>query len=198
VCVVKDEAAAFYADVLECLSHGGLPFLVGGAFAYVHYSGLARETKDLDLFVTRDDVDAALSLLEARGYKTALTFPHWLGKATYNDRFVDLIFSSGNGIARVDELWFDHAAHDTIFGVPIRLCPAEEMIWSKAFVQERERFDGADVLHLIRARGPELAWDRLLMRFAEHCACSSVTSSCSGSSIRISRTRCRAGSPTSC
>ena len=28
------------------------------------------------------------------------------------------------------------------------------MIWSKAFVQERERFDGADVLHLLREAGP--------------------------------------------
>jgi hypothetical protein len=44
----------------------------------------------------------------------------------------------------------------------------EEMIWSKAFVQERERFDGADVMHLLRAVGSALDWDRLLMRFGEH------------------------------
>ena len=35
--------------------------------------------------------------------------------------------------------------------MPVRLCPAEEMIWSKAFIMERERFDGADVAHLLRA-----------------------------------------------
>ena len=46
--------------------------------------------------------------------------------------------------------------------------PPEEMIWSKAFVQERERFDGADVLHLFRSLAPTLAWARLLMRFGEH------------------------------
>jgi hypothetical protein len=42
------------------------------------------------------------------------------------------------------------------------------MMWSKAFVQERERFDGADVAHLIRALGPSLDWDRLLARFGDH------------------------------
>jgi hypothetical protein len=33
---------------------------------------------------------------------------------------------------------------------------------------ERERFDGADVLHLIRARQDEINWPRLLSRFGEH------------------------------
>ena len=42
------------------------------------------------------------------------------------------------------------------------------MIWSKAFVQERERFDGADVMHLISQFGPSLDWTRLLERFGPH------------------------------
>ena len=46
--------------------------------------------------------------------------------------------------------------------------PIEEMIWSKAFLMERERFDGADVLHLIRARQNDIDWPRLLARFGEH------------------------------
>jgi hypothetical protein len=32
----------------------------------------------------------------------------------------------------------------------------EEMVWQKAFIMERERFDGADVVHLIQAPwGPD-------------------------------------------
>jgi len=54
---------------------------------------------------------------------------------------------------------------DHVLGVPVQLCPAEEMIWSKAFVMERERYDGNDVMHLIRARGPDLDWRRLIDRF---------------------------------
>ena len=46
--------------------------------------------------------------------------------------------------------------------------PVEEMIWSKAFLMERERFDGADVPHLMRARQQRSNWPRLLPRFGEH------------------------------
>jgi len=77
-----------------------------------------------------------------------------------------VIFGSGNGAAPVDELWFEHAVEDEVLGLPVRLCPAEEMIWQKAYVMERERYDGADVAHLIRAR--DLDWDRLRERFSRH------------------------------
>jgi hypothetical protein len=50
----------------------------------------------------------------------------------------------------------------------VQLCPAEETIWSKAFVMERERYDGADVAHLLRACGEHLDWRRLLHRFGAH------------------------------
>jgi hypothetical protein len=56
-----------------------------------------------------------------------------------------------------------------VLGVPVRLCPPEEMIWSKAFIMERERYDGADVAHLVRACAETLDWARLLERFgSEH------------------------------
>jgi hypothetical protein len=42
------------------------------------------------------------------------------------------------------------------------------MIWSKSFSMERERFDGADVIHLLRARADDLDWPRLLRRFGAH------------------------------
>ena len=50
-------------------------------------------------------------------------------------------------------------------GVDVLLAPPEEMIWSKGFVLERERYDGADVNHLLHACGESLDWDRLLRRF---------------------------------
>jgi hypothetical protein len=81
---------------------------------------------------------------------------------------VDLIFSSGNGMARVDDGWFENATGGEVLGVPVRLCAVEEMIWSKAFIMERERFDGADVLHLLHERASTLDWHRLLARFGDH------------------------------
>ena len=48
-----------------------------------------------------------------------------------------------------------------VLGVIVRLSPAEEMIWSKAFIMERERYDGADISHLIRACQGRLDWQRV-------------------------------------
>jgi len=42
------------------------------------------------------------------------------------------------------------------------------MIWSKAFIMERERYDGADISHLIRACQGRLDWHRLVARFGTH------------------------------
>lgn len=161
-------ATAFYTRSLDTLNAAGTPFLVGGAFALERYTGIARDTKDFDVFVRPQDCKATLDALHRAGYSTELTFPHWLGKAFAGDRFIDVIFRSGNGISEVDDEWFIHATADRVFGQPVLLCPPEEMIWSKAYVQERERFDGADVAHLLRARSDTLDWDRMLRRFGPH------------------------------
>lgn len=42
------------------------------------------------------------------------------------------------------------------------------MIWSKAFVMERERYDGADIIHLVRCCSSTLDWARLLERFGAY------------------------------
>jgi len=97
-------------------------------------------------------------------------FPHWLGKVFQGEHYVDLIFSSGNGVARVDDGWFEHSVEDEVLGVRVRLIPAEEMIWSKATIMERERFDGADIAHLLRCRADDLDWRRLLDRFGDEHA----------------------------
>jgi hypothetical protein len=165
---VGDPASVFYAHALTRLQRAGIPFMIGGAFAFSYYSKIARDTKDLDVFVRPEDCEPALSVFARAGYQTELPFPHWLGKVHCGPHFIDVIFNSGNGVARVDDRWFEHAPDVELFGVGVQLSPAEEMIWSKAFVQERERFDGADVLHLIRAIGTRLDWTRLLERFGDH------------------------------
>jgi hypothetical protein len=165
---IHDPAADFYMDALKQLQDLGIPFLVGGAFAFSHYSHVSRDTKDVDVFVKPDDCPRVLEGFAHLGYRTELPFPHWLGKIRSGDHVMDVIFNSGNGVARVDDLWFEHAPKTNVLGSIVRLSPVEEMIWSKAFIQERERFDGADVLHLLRETGPSLDWPRLLMRFGDY------------------------------
>jgi hypothetical protein len=156
------------ADALRALAAAGVPHLVAGAYAFFEYTGIFRDTKDLDVFVRERDLAEAFWALEQGGFRTELLDPGWIGKAYRGGWFVDLIFSSGNGVAVVDDLWFEHARPRQVMGVDVLLAPPEEMIWSKAFVLERERFDGHDVNHLIRACAEELDWDRLLGRFERY------------------------------
>ncbi len=158
----------FYRHTLEIFTASGIPFLVGGTHAYYRYTGVARETKDFDLFVARDAYPRIVEVLQQAGYQTELKFPHWLGKVYKDNAFIDLIFSGGNGEAAVDAEWFEHAIEGKIFGIPVRLVAPEEMIWSKSYVMERERYDGGDVMHLILRTGKRLDWNRLVSRFGDH------------------------------
>lgn len=162
------DRSAFYRRVLHTLAAHDVPFVVGGAFAFTHYCGLKRQTKDLDLFIREADWPLVAATLGDAGVDTHLRFPHWLGKATAGGHLVDLIFNSGNGVSRVDDEWVQRGPGVRLLDVTVRVCPVEEMIWSKAYVMERERFDGADVLHLLRATGRTLDWAHLLRRFGGH------------------------------
>ena len=160
--------AAFYRQVMETLKEARLPFLVGGTWAYNRHTGIDRPTRDLDIFIRRGDFGSVAAALRNAGDEVDLTFPHWLGKVKRGGACIDIIFSSGNAIAEVDDLWFEHAADAEVLGIPVKISPAEEMIWSKAFIMERERYDGADVAHLLRACGDRLDWARLFRRFDPH------------------------------
>jgi hypothetical protein len=161
-------ARDFYRTGLLHLNQAAVPFLVGGAYALEHYAGIFRHTKDFDIFVRPRDRDRVAGVLAAAGCQTDHTYPHWLSKAFFGEHFIDIVFNSGNGICMVDDEWFEHAVDREVLGIPVRLCPPEEMIWSKAFILERERYDGADIAHILRTCAPHLAWPRILRRFAGH------------------------------
>ena len=158
----------FCVDVMRRFHDARLPFLVGGTYACERYTGLPRRTKDLDVFLRQRDLERALEVADAAGYRTDRTSPHWLGKIFNHDDFIDVIYGSGNKACPVDDGWFAHAVEETVLGLPVLLCPVEETVWSKAFIMERERFDGADVIHLLHARAGQLDWARLLSRFGAY------------------------------
>lgn len=156
-----------YRAALVALAEAGVPFLVGGGYAYAHYTGRAPHTKDVDLYVRPHDRNGAFQALAGAGFHVEGVF-YWIGKAMRGDDCVDVICQTTNGLTTVDDEWFAHAPAAEALGLPIRLCPVEELIWSKAFLMERERYDGSDVAHLLLARGAELDWTRLLRRFDRH------------------------------
>jgi hypothetical protein len=166
--VLPADTVEFYRGVLLGLLEREVPFLVGGAYAMKEHAGIERHTRDLDLFVRRETLPAIERAASELGYVALEFSPHWLWKITTDAGYIDLIWSSGNGAAPVDELWFAHSMASEVFGIPVRLIPAEEMIWSKAYIQERERYDGADIAHILHRSADGLDWERLLERFGAH------------------------------
>ncbi|MBI5276931.1 MAG: nucleotidyltransferase [Burkholderiales bacterium] len=165
---VAPGTAAFYAQVLRVLVDANVPFLVGGAFAHACFTGIRRATKDLDLFIRREDYERIERLMTERGWRTEMSYPHWLAKVYSRDDFIDLIFNSGNGVTPVGDAWFHDNAEAEILGVPVRIANVEDSLLSKAFIMERERYDGADVAHLIHSVAEKLDWAGLLERFGGH------------------------------
>ena len=159
---------AFYRRALMALQAAQVPFLVGGGYALAHYAGIIRHTKDFDIFVYPYHCARALEVLHTAGYYTELTFPHWLGKVCSGPECIDVIFSAGNCVATVDEAWFAHATAGSALGIPVHFCPPEEMLWSKSYVMERERYHGSDIMHLLHACSAQFDWTRLLERFGAH------------------------------
>jgi len=165
---LSEETQEFYRRMLRALLDARAPFLVGGAYAFARYTGIERFTKDFDIFVRPTEVHAVEEALAAAGCVIERFSPHWLSKAHSGDDFIDIIWSSGNAVATVDDLWFQHGPRGKVLDVPLQLIPCEEMIWSKSFIMERERYDGGDVAHLIHEQAHRLDWQRLLDRFADH------------------------------
>lgn len=162
------EARSCYRDVLLALRQAGVPFAVGGAFAVHRHTGIWRVTKDLDLLLLAESVPEALRCLGDAGFEIEIKDPVWLAKARRGEHFVDLITGMGNAVFSVDASWLERAEEDVVLDVPCRVLAAEELIASKVFVTRRERFDGADVVHLVQRCGAQLDWERLLTIIGRH------------------------------
>lgn len=161
--VFAPEQGALFREVLCLLNSRQVPYAVSGAFALQQHTGIYRDTKDLDLFLPGEDVNRALAYLHEDGFEVEVTDPVWLAKARRGgDYFVDLITGMSNAVITVDRSWIEHSTPTEVLGVPSHVLAAEELLVSKLFVNFRERFDGADIAHIIyRTRG-RLDWERVL------------------------------------
>lgn len=163
-----EEERRLYREVLLVLNELAVPYAVSGAFALQHHTGIWRDTKDLDLFLTSQNVGRALGGLQAAGFECKVWDPVWLAKAHQGDFYVDLITGMSNAVVIVEDSWIERASPAVIVGVETKVLAAEELIASKIFVTRRERFDGADIAHVIYGTQGKLDWDRILQLADDH------------------------------
>ena len=166
---IPEEQQSLFREILELLEKKkSVSFAVAGAFALREHTGICRDTKDLDLFLTPENAGLALRYLRDKGFECEVCDPVWLFKAHRDGFFVDLITGMSNAAIVVEDSWVERARPATVEGVKTRVLAAEELVASKLFIARRERFDGADIAHVIYGTRGKLDWQRIFQLAGEH------------------------------
>ena len=165
---VPEEQASLFRELLTALEDKKFPYAVSGAFALRAHTGICRFTKDLDLFMTAKTSCNVFPYLQEQGFDCVVCDPVWLAKARKGDFFVDLITGMSNGVIVVEDSWIERASPVMIHRVKTRVLAPEELVASKIFVAKRERFDGADIAHVIYGTHGAFDWERMLRLVGEH------------------------------
>ncbi|MCA0046420.1 nucleotidyltransferase family protein [Mesorhizobium sp. B283B1A] len=162
------EAEVFYTEAIHELTATDIPFLVAGTYAVSAYTGVMRQTKDLDIFCKAGDYARILAHFKQLGYAVEIEDDRWLGKVFKGTHFFDVIFGSANGMMPVGDQWLEHARQTELLGSRVRVIGPTELIWSKCFIQDRGRHDGADITHTILKAHDQVDWHRLLSYLEVH------------------------------
>lgn len=132
------------------------------------YTGRGRNSKDLDIFILRDDREEMIQLLLDSGledyYPKQPYDRSWIFRTCSEDVIVDVIWEMANHRASVDAVWVEGGPEVAVDGLRFRLVPPEELLWAKLYVFQRDRCDWPDALNLLYAVGPDLDWEHLLER----------------------------------
>lgn len=163
-----NQAEVFYGHILDLLLKKKAEFMVGGTYAFCSYTGIVRPTKDMDIFTPVTTYPKILKICSEAGYLTELLDPTWIAKVKEGDFFVDIIFAERNGLHQVATNWLHYARDGDVLGRKVKLAPVEQMIRSKAYLQFKDKYDGADVIHLILLYGKSLDWKWLLSSMNPH------------------------------
>ena len=156
------EAEAFYSEVLGLMAESGIPFLLSGTYALASYTGIDRPTKDVDVFAKAGDALRLLTWFKGRGFDVETVDERWLNRITRGELFVDIITNMPTVTTHVTDDWFEDAPEAELFGATVRLVPPTQFIWSKIFVADHHRYDGADVAHMILTCHDRVDWRKLL------------------------------------
>jgi len=155
-----------YMSALSALNDGGVPYMLGGAFAVYHYSGWLRHTHDMDVYLTPDQVDDAVRVVRAAGFtdlgEQAEGDNAWIYHAGKGPIIVDLIWRFANLVEYITPDWLERASRGEFLEQPTLFLPLEELIWMKAFVVNRHRCDWPDIFKIVQAQCSRIDWDRLV------------------------------------
>jgi hypothetical protein len=109
---IPDAEWRLYEAILRAAQSAGLPFALGGGFAYSAYSGLWRNTKDIDLYILPEQRQQMIDIVTQQGFTDYFSVKgydrSWIYRSTRDDVIADIIWDMPNHRAAVDEHWLTH------------------------------------------------------------------------------------------
>ena len=169
--MTDEKSTSIFREALESLNRSGVRFVIGGAFAVHHYTGMWRNTNDIDAYMDHGTVPLAVEALTMSGFRDfgeqAEGDRDWIFHAVKDGAIVDLIWEAPNHIGAIDKGVVGRGSPGEFLGVAVRFMPPEELVWSKLFTLNHDRTDWPDIFRLIRF-GPRFDWERLVRMLDEH------------------------------
>jgi hypothetical protein len=133
----------------------GIPFAVGGSYG-VYARGGPPSEHDVDLMVMETDVERAIQLLTAHGFRVEDPPEDWLIKVYDDDRLVDLIYRPSE--RAVDEAMLARSDELPVGSVRMPVLPATDLLVNKLLAFSEHYCDFAAVLPLARALREQIDW----------------------------------------
>jgi hypothetical protein len=161
---IEPSVEKIYKNALQAINEADIPYLVGGGLAYTHHTGYQRDFNDLDLFCKAGDYPKILEVLKEKGFTVTVPDEKWLAKAVIDEIEIDLLSSIPNSSYIVNESWFTHSVESELFGETVSVISAEDLFWSKIYIQTSIRFDGHEMYRMILKTGNTLDWRFILSR----------------------------------
>jgi hypothetical protein len=124
----------------------------------------------MDIFVLEKDSAEVIEISRDLGFGEFTEVPYdptWSYRSSRDGYIIDFLWRMLNDRAPVNETWLTRGWELRVRGVPFKLLPVEELIWSKLYILRIDRADWPDILSLLYARGEELDWERLLANLGD-------------------------------
>jgi hypothetical protein len=116
----------------------------------------------LDIFCKASDYPRILTFFKEQGYAIEVEDERWIAKIFNDKYFFDIIYSCRTSEIAITDEWFEDAPRIEIYGTQVQIIKPTELLWSKIFVQDRYRYDGADIAHVILKQHEAIDWPRLM------------------------------------
>lgn len=131
-----------FAEAVQILNDSPLDYMIGGGVS-LNYYGLERDTKDIDVFVSKNEAEPLLRFFEKAGWLTKFTDGRWLYQATKGEgvlsfkknNTVDVIFRNSGPIDITPKI-LKHAIKTEFLNLPIKIPSIEDLVLFKIYSQQ--------------------------------------------------------------